>query len=701
MNKQNLNTHDIFALVKEFQQLVNCRLLNVYDINSHTICLKINDNNSQKKYLLIESSAKFYMLDEFQAVNDFPSSFALKLRKHLNNKRIEKIEHVNLDRVIKITFGTADLAFHLICEFYASGNIILTDSNYNILILIHPHTYNVSNTDKNDKDNKNNKEDKEDKEDKDKIKVKVNSIYPFEITTTKIELHLDNFKNILVNGQQNVDKKIKLKQFITKLPLVKYSPVVLEHSLIVNGIVPNIKIDNTTNIFEIFTDNKINGIINEINRLYQLEKFDSYQYIDTNCNDIFMPYLYEQFKEKKDTLLQFKTFSEAVTNHFNKTYKIITKQKIIEEKAIEKVEKHERAIENIMSQLSNFEKVTNNHNELIESVCSDLDILQKFLDNIDGNTEKTITVIDHIKHLNSVTFQYNDKIYKWNTKISAHANLNTTFKNIKVLQTKSIKAQMALEHIKNHKNKKFDKNDQAHTVDKLDDIVVIGERTKFNWFEQFNWFITSDCFIFVSGKTAEQNETLVKKYMEKDDIYVHSDQPGSGSGIIKVYGENKIVPVKTLIEAGSFIVCHTKAWQSGSGDRSYWVNSDQVSKTTESGEYIGKGSFIIRGHRNYMCSQPLELGLGILFKVNGDDTLQYTANSNIEHAIPVVGTYSCMLNYKFKVKITPGTQKIKKATKEVIGSFLTKANPYEKAGIKKISNDELQKVLVTGVKFHL
>ena len=51
--KLTLNTHDIYALVTEFKSLEDYRVLNIYDIDSKTICIKLNSNQSEKKYLII------------------------------------------------------------------------------------------------------------------------------------------------------------------------------------------------------------------------------------------------------------------------------------------------------------------------------------------------------------------------------------------------------------------------------------------------------------------------------------------------------------------------------------------------------------------------------------------------------------------------------------------------------------------------
>ena len=45
-------------------------------------------------------------------------------------------------------------------------------------------------------------------------------------------------------------------------------------------------------------------------------------------------------------------------------------------------------------------------------------------------------------------------------------------------------------------------------------IDIINSRKAF-WFEKFYWFITSENFLVISGRDAQQNEVLVKKYLKK------------------------------------------------------------------------------------------------------------------------------------------------------------------------------------------
>lgn len=41
------------------------------------------------------------------------------------------------------------------------------------------------------------------------------------------------------------------------------------------------------------------------------------------------------------------------------------------------------------------------------------------------------------------------------------------------------------------------------------------------WFEKFNWFISSDHLLVISGRDSQQNELLVKKYLDKGFLFTN------------------------------------------------------------------------------------------------------------------------------------------------------------------------------------
>jgi hypothetical protein len=76
------------------------------------------------------------------------------------------------------------------------------------------------------------------------------------------------------------------------------------------------------------------------------------------------------------------------------------------------------------------------------------------------------------------------------------------------------------------------------------------------------------------------------------------------------------VPPITLNEAAVFEVCHSRAWDAKIITEVYWVQADQVSKTPPTGLYISTGSFIIRGKRNFITPNKLELGFTLMFSLS-------------------------------------------------------------------------------------
>jgi len=69
---------------------------------------------------------------------------------------------------------------------------------------------------------------------------------------------------------------------------------------------------------------------------------------------------------------------------------------------------------------------------------------------------------------------------------------------------------------------------------------------------------------------------------------------------------------ETLREVAQFAVSYSSDWKDGRGaGDAYMVEPDQVSKTPESGEYIEKGSFVIRGDRTYFEDVPCRIAVGV------------------------------------------------------------------------------------------
>jgi len=142
-------------------------------------------------------------------------------------------------------------------------------------------------------------------------------------------------------------------------------------------------------------------------------------------------------------------------------------------------------------------------------------------------------------------------------------------------------------------------------------------RSPDDWYDRFRWFHTSTGYLVIGGRNADQNEELVKKYMSKHDRFFHTQAHGGPVTILKASGPSESAePVdfaeETLREAAQFAVSYSSDWKDGRGaGDAYMVDPDQVSKTPESGEYIEKGSFVIRGDRTYFEDVPCRIAVGV------------------------------------------------------------------------------------------
>ena len=160
-------------------------------------------------------------------------------------------------------------------------------------------------------------------------------------------------------------------------------------------------------------------------------------------------------------------------------------------------------------------------------------------------------------------------------------------------------------------------DESTETVDWLS-RESIPVRQSEEWYEDFRWFHTTDGFLVIGGRNADQNEELVKKYLDRGDLFFHAQAHGGPVTILKATGpsepadEDIEIPETSKRQAATFAVSYSSVWKDGkfAGD-AYMVGHDQVSKTPESGEYLEKGGFAIRGDRTYFEDVAVGVALGI------------------------------------------------------------------------------------------
>jgi len=238
------------------------------------------------------------------------------------------------------------------------------------------------------------------------------------------------------------------------------------------------------------------------------------------------------------------------------------------------------------------------------------------LDGSEGTV--TLAVEDH-----GVTLRVEDGVEK---------NADRLYQEAKRIEEKKEGAQAAIENTRAELEEIEQRREQWEADDEDDEDETQGDeadvewlsrpsipvRQTESWYDRFRWFETNDGFLVIGGRNADQNEEIVKKYLDRGDRFFHAQAHGGPVTVLKAtgpsesYNEGLEIPEQSLAEAAQSAVSYSAVWKDGkfAGD-AYMVSHDQVSKTPESGEYLEKGGFAIRGDRTYFEDVAVGVGVGI------------------------------------------------------------------------------------------
>ncbi|XP_072996590.1 uncharacterized protein [Typha latifolia] len=632
---------------------------------------------SEKVLLLMESGVRLHTTQYVRDKNTTPSGFTLKLRKHIRTRRLEDVRQLGYDRIIVFQFGLGSNAHFVILELYAQGNILLTDSEFIVMTLLRSHRdddkglaimsrhrYPVEacrvfeRTDLTKlKAAVNRSGDNECSEVNDDINVSEKSKEPNTIKNKN--LPVSNKK--ASEGTQS--SKATLKTILGEV--LGYGPALSEHIILDAGLLPNMKIgkdpdnkidENTVQIlaqavtrFEDWLADVILGQkVPEGYILMQIKStrkdiIPAQESISGKVYDEFCPILLNQFKLRES--VEFETFDAALDEFYSKIegQKLEQQQRAKEGSATQKLNKirldQENRVHTLRKEVDHCTKMA----ELIEYNLEDVDaaILAVRVALANGmDWQDLARMVKEERKLGNPIAGLIDKLHLERNCITLllSNNLDEMDEDEKTAPAEKVEIDLALSahanarrwyELKKKQESKQEKTVTAHekafkAAEKKTRLQLAQEKTvaaishmrKVHWFEKFNWFISSENYLVISGRDAQQNEIIVKRYMSKGDLYIHADLHGASSTVIKNHKPDHPIPPLTLNQAGCFTVCHSQAWDSKIVTSAWWVYPHQVSKTAPTGEYLTVGSFMIRGKKNFLPPHPLVMGFGLLFRLD-------------------------------------------------------------------------------------
>ncbi|WP_459200902.1 ribosome rescue protein RqcH [Methanococcus sp. CF] len=620
--KTEMTNVDISIAVSELQKVINGKLDKAFLVNNQDgkeLILKVHMPEIGSREIAIGlGKYKYITITEYEREKPrTPHSFVMLLRKHLKNIKITSVSQHNFDRIVIFNFEWNELKYKLIIELFGDGNAILLDDEDKIILPLKIERWSTR-------------------------KIVPKEIYKFppqkdldpknlEYTLAK-ELFSEEF-------QKEENKDTEVVRIISRI--FGLAGTYSEEICLISGIDKNLKNPKTEEIEKLFEASKtfFNRVFNEIKPKSTIKngEFVNIDPIDLKSH--------ENLKENE--IKHYESFLTALDEYFSR---FIMKKEIkqAESKLQKLVKKQERILNSQLETKEKYEKQSSSNHKRGDLIYANYALVDEIVSTIkdarekmDWNSIKNVIKENKTHPVLSKIINVNEKNAELTLKLSAdYGNgliednvpvdlRKNAFENADIVYQKSKKfknkVQGVIEALKISEKKLAELKEKERLDSEIfkekEENIKKKERKVLKWYEKLKWTVIGG-YLIVAGKDATTNEMLIKRYVEKNDIVFHTLMEGAPFTIIRTEGSEEIPDENILFEVAKFAASHSRAWKLGVGSADvYWIRPDQISKTAESGEYLKKGAFVIRGKRNFIRSAALELGIGVL---NYDGKLRLT-----------------------------------------------------------------------------
>ncbi len=614
---------DIAAIVTELQELVGARLVKAYQQGRDEIRLKLHQKDKGSLDLIIEAGRRIHLTRYKRPSPRMPSNFAMYIRKHLGGGRIAQIRQLEFDRIVELTVERWDKKIRLIAELLPRGNLVLIDENGDIMLPLRRKSFSTREI---------------------KVRTKYERPPSRENPLIMSELEL-TLTNLCKSAAQDKDVVRLLASSLSLGGL--YAEEVCEKA----GVDKNKKANELSE-----TETKsIHGAIRTLLEPILSQDKDksllkAHIVLDAKEKVDVLPFELNTYKTREKEF--FTSFNDAADEFF--TMQIA---EAVEEQAKTEHEKgigkYERVLNEQLDALQKFER------KEAEWIKKGELIYARYVE-----IEEQLREMVKKRKVITLTLPDTDLPLEIDTSVSLQKNASAYYERGKVFKKKRAGVARAIEETK--ERIKTEKEKEVRIEEELIPEKKEVRLEKEEWYEKFRWFETSDGFLVIGGKDATTNEILVKKYMDSDDLFCHTQAEGAPVVIAKTGGKD--VSEQGLREIAQFATSYSNLWKYGFYEgECYCVTGDQVSKTPPSGEYIKKGSFVVRGKRKYF-----KAALGLCIGVKGNKLV----------AVPSTDSQKEMLD-SF-VELEPeGELEKNELAKEIVKFFVEHAKEEKKEEIKR------------------
>ena len=685
--REQSSSFDVARIVRELSELVGARARKAYQPHYEQVVLRLNRKGVPSTDLVIVRGRRVYTSQRDRPMPSKPSQFAMVLRKHLNNSRLIAVEQFGFDRVIQLTFEHGGGRLRLVIELFRDGNVLLLDDS-GVIIQPLTHAKYASRS----------------------LKKGVayapppETVDPREMDRSALDALLDGSDHDLIR---------------TLAARANFGRIYGSTACSISGLEEKIDADSLDSDQRDSLEGAIQSMLTELSEgdgammwMVDSDSMQAWQAADNEAardaasSGITEIAPFDLAYTDSGMMVEVASLSmayDAVFGSHDAAAFIRREEELLVESGEDEGVKqakldrraaqqrsaidrfHERAA--ITQELGkaiqdNWEHVDSLLAQFNEAVASDgwegvMDRIHDvpWIDNADPARQ---TIVAYLPDEDgepgaSITLEVSKTV---------HQNAQRYFEEGRSQKSKAKGAQAALAGTEEAR----EKAEKRAAKDAAAGRLRARQRSKRFWFEKHRWAMLSGGHLLIGGRDAKGNDVVVRKHLSSHDLYFHADLHGAPSCSLKLkdglapnQNPSEAIPegvaslqiVQNLAdgtedarelseslhsEAAQVAVCWSRAWGSGGAAAvAFHARPSQVSKTTESGESLGRGSFVVRGQRNWHRDLPLELAVGMAV-VNGVP-------------MPVSGTPSTISEHCQRwVKVTPGREK-----KEAVANRISKA----------------------------
>ncbi len=553
--KTALSSFDLKALIAEWQDLVGAHIDKVYQ-KEDEVTFRLNVPGRDKAELYAKSG-RWLCLHEIEEKPESPPAFAQTLRRVLGNARIAAVGQRGFDRIATFTVERSGESLQIVFELFGKGNLVVVRGDTTVACL-YPATY------------------------KDRV-VRPNEPYAFPPAgIDPLELDREAFAKAIREAKGQIVRMLA--------SVLNLGGQYAEELCLRAGVPKDAKVKE-------LTEAQLDALYTALNNVVVAVEQERRPAVLAKGGRAFDATPIDLLQHAGLEREEFPTFNHALSRYLNVAEPEAATADEATAKYERRIAQQDETLKALRDEIVRYEAQA----LFLYGHYAIFDELLKALREGRQPPENTqVKAVDRKAHAVTIGIADFDAIVL-DTEKDVTANAQALYEKRREAQLKAQRVEEAIEATRQEMEVARKK------------AVKVAKRPKVKgtralWFDAYRWTVSSEGFLILGGRDAKTNDQLVKKHLKEGDRYAHADLHGAPSTVVK---EGSKAGEPTLREACEFALLYSKAWPAGIASGSaYWVLPEQVSKQAESGEFLPRGAFVIRGKRNYVHNLPVRMGVG-------------------------------------------------------------------------------------------